>query len=127
MSRTGSRSPVGGSQPRPGERANPAPDGTPLYEPLFLSHFVDQKLSDDIRRIPGVGNLNIIGERRYALRIWLDGQRLASFDLTPLDVERPRAARFTSSALTAMGRAIGRPSAGRGAGSQDGCDPVELS
>lgn len=111
MSRTGSRSPRGGSQPRPGERANPAPDGAPLYEPLFLSHFVDQKLSDDIRRIPGPGNLNIIGERRYALRIWLDGQRLASFDLTPMDVER----------------AIGCPSAGRGAGSQDGCDPVELS
>ncbi|MEB3256188.1 MAG: efflux RND transporter permease subunit [Synechococcaceae cyanobacterium] len=64
------------------------PDGTPLYDPLFLSNYVDQKLSDEIRRIPGVGNINIVGERRYALRIWLDAERLAGYDLTPMDVER---------------------------------------
>jgi len=62
--------------------------GEPLYDQLFLSNFVDQYLSDEIRRVPGVGNITIIGERRYAMRIWLDPDRLASFDLTPLDVER---------------------------------------
>lgn len=62
--------------------------GEPLYDPLFLSNYVDQNLSDEIRRVPGVGNISIIGERRYAMRIWLDPNRLAGFGLTPLDVER---------------------------------------
>jgi len=62
--------------------------GEPLYDQLFLSNFLDQNLSDEIRRVPGVGNITIIGERRYAMRIWLDPIRLARFDLTPLDVER---------------------------------------
>jgi multidrug efflux pump subunit AcrB len=51
--------------------------GDPLYDPLFLSNFVDQNLSDEIRRVPGVGNISIIGERRYAMRIWLDPIKLA--------------------------------------------------
>ena len=62
--------------------------GEPLYDPLFLSNYVDQNLSDEIRRVPGVGNITIVGERRYAMRIWLDPQRLAGLKLTPMDVER---------------------------------------
>jgi hydrophobic/amphiphilic exporter-1 (mainly G- bacteria), HAE1 family len=63
-------------------------DGKPLYDQLFLSNFVDQNLIDEIRRVPGVGDVKIIGERRYAMRIWLDPARLASAGLTPLDVQR---------------------------------------
>jgi HAE1 family hydrophobic/amphiphilic exporter-1 len=63
-------------------------DGNPLYDQLFLSNFVDQNLIDEIRRVPGVGDVKIIGERRYAMRIWLDPARLASAGLTPLDVQR---------------------------------------
>lgn len=62
--------------------------GEPLYDPLFLSNYIDQNLSDEIRRVPGVGNITIIGERRYAMRLWLDPARLASFELTPMDVAR---------------------------------------
>jgi hydrophobe/amphiphile efflux-1 (HAE1) family protein len=63
-------------------------DGNPLYSQLFLSNFVDQNLIDEIRRVPGVGDVKIIGERRFAMRIWLDPARLASAGLTPLDVQR---------------------------------------
>ncbi len=35
-----------------------------------------------------MGNITIIGERRYALRLWLDAPRRAGFGLTPMDVER---------------------------------------
>jgi hydrophobe/amphiphile efflux-1 (HAE1) family protein len=62
--------------------------GEPLYNPLFLSNYVDQKLSDEIRRVPGVGDVTIVGERRYAMRLWLDPARLAIYALTPMDVER---------------------------------------
>ena len=68
--------------------AEPDASGEPLYDPLFLSNYIDQNLSDEIRRVPGVGNITIIGERRYAMRIWLDPSRLAGFQLTPMDVER---------------------------------------
>jgi hydrophobic/amphiphilic exporter-1 (mainly G- bacteria), HAE1 family len=63
-------------------------DGQPLYDQLFLSNYVDQNLIDEIRRVPGVGDVKIIGERRYALRIWLDPSKLASAALTPMDVQR---------------------------------------
>ncbi len=62
--------------------------GKPLYDPLFMSNFVDRTLVDEVRRIPGIGNTVIIGERKFALRIWLDPQKLAAYSLTPLDVER---------------------------------------
>ncbi|MGB7565919.1 MAG: efflux RND transporter permease subunit, partial [Prochlorococcaceae cyanobacterium] len=62
--------------------------GKPLYDPLFMSNYIDQNLINEVRRIPGIGNTTIIGERKFAMRIWLDPQKLASHDLTPLDVER---------------------------------------
>ncbi|MCP9888501.1 efflux RND transporter permease subunit [Cyanobium sp. ATX 6A2] len=68
--------------------ADTGADGQPLYDQLFLSNFVDQNLIDEIRRVPGVGDVKIIGERRFALRIWLDPARLASAGLTPMDVQR---------------------------------------
>ncbi len=68
--------------------ADSGADGKPLYDQLFLSNFVDQNLIDEIRRVPGVGDVKIIGERRFAMRIWLDPARLASAGLTPMDVQR---------------------------------------
>lgn len=62
--------------------------GKPLYDPLFMSNYIDQNLVDEVRRIPGIGSTTIIGERKFALRIWLDPLKLAAYSLTPLDVER---------------------------------------
>ncbi|KEF43323.1 MAG: RND transporter [Cyanobium sp. CACIAM 14] len=62
--------------------------GEPLYDPLFISNYIDQNLIDEVRRIPGIGNTTIIGERKFALRIWLNPQKLAAYSLTPLDVEQ---------------------------------------
>ncbi len=62
--------------------------GQPLYDPLFISNYIDQYMLDEITRVPGIGNATILGERKYALRLWLDPARLASHDLTPMDVER---------------------------------------
>ncbi|MFM7675830.1 MAG: sulfate permease [Synechococcus sp.] len=62
--------------------------GQPLYDPQFISNYIDRTMVDEVRRIPGIGNTVIIGERKFALRIWLDPLKLAANDLTPLDVER---------------------------------------
>lgn len=57
-----------------------------LYDDLYLSNYADLYLADAIRRIKGVGEVQIFGERTYAMRLWLDPERLASRTLTPQDV-----------------------------------------
>ena len=43
-------------------------------------------MKDAIKRVPGVGDVMIFGERKYAMRVWLDPVRLAARDLTATDV-----------------------------------------
>ncbi|NEP17461.1 MAG: efflux RND transporter permease subunit [Leptolyngbya sp. SIO4C1] len=59
-------------------------DGT--YDNVFLSNYADLYMVDALRRVPGVGNVIIFGERTYAMRLWLDPNRLASRNLTADDV-----------------------------------------
>ena len=60
------------------------PDGR--YDELFVSNYATINVIDELRRIPGVGDLQIFGARDYSVRIWLKPDRLAEFDLTPGDV-----------------------------------------
>ncbi len=55
---------------------------------LDLSEFADVVLKDRLQRLPGVGSVFIGGERRYAMRVWLDPARLTAHGLTTGDVER---------------------------------------
>ena len=54
---------------------------------LELSDLADRILKERIQRLPGVGSVLIAGERRYAMRVWLDPLRMASHGLTTQDVE----------------------------------------
>ncbi len=56
------------------------------YSNLFLSNYLDVYVKDALKRISGVGDVQIFGERRYAMRIWLDPARLAARSLTASDV-----------------------------------------
>jgi len=53
---------------------------------LFLSNYTLINVIDALKRVPGVGDATILGERRYAMRIWLDPDRLAKLALTVGDV-----------------------------------------
>ncbi|HKW51434.1 MAG TPA: efflux RND transporter permease subunit, partial [Candidatus Eisenbacteria bacterium] len=55
---------------------------------LELSEMADVVLKERIQRLPGVGSVFIGGERRYAMRVWLDSQLMASHRVTTQDVER---------------------------------------
>ncbi|RIY01414.1 efflux RND transporter permease subunit [Aureimonas flava] len=57
----------------------------PSYSSIDLADLVSTNLEDAIRRVPGVGDLNLFGSG-YAMRIWLDPAKLAQFQLTPGDV-----------------------------------------
>ncbi|MGH7270339.1 MAG: efflux RND transporter permease subunit, partial [Polyangiaceae bacterium] len=58
------------------------------YDTLFLSNYADVSIVDALKRIHGVGDVRVFGERKYAMRIWLDPARLASRGLTATDVVR---------------------------------------
>jgi multidrug efflux pump len=58
------------------------------YNTLELSEAAENILSERMQRLEGVGAVIIGAERRYAMRIWLDPQRLAAYGLTVVEVER---------------------------------------
>ena len=63
-----------------------AADGS--HDQLFLSNFVTINIIDEIKRVPGVGDASIFGARDYAMRIWLDPEKLGNYDLSTGDVIR---------------------------------------
>jgi len=52
----------------------------------YISNYLDVYVKDALKRIPGVGDVIIFGERKYAMRIWLDPAKLAARQLTAADV-----------------------------------------
>jgi HAE1 family hydrophobic/amphiphilic exporter-1 len=56
------------------------------YSNEFISNYLDVYVKDALKRIPGVGDVTIMGERKYAMRLWLDPVRMAAHGLTASDV-----------------------------------------
>jgi len=56
------------------------------YSESFISNYLDVYVKDAIKRVPGVGDVIIFGERKYAMRLWLDPAKLAARSLTATDV-----------------------------------------
>ena len=54
---------------------------------LEISDHADRYVADRLKTLPGVASVIIGGERRYAMRLWIDRDRLAAYGLTPQDVE----------------------------------------
>ncbi len=54
---------------------------------LELSDYADRILKERLQRLPGVGSIFLGGERRYAMRIWMDPQRMAARGVTVQDLE----------------------------------------
>ncbi|MGB0560819.1 MAG: efflux RND transporter permease subunit [Spirulinaceae cyanobacterium] len=60
------------------------PDDT--YDTAFLSNYTDLYIADALKRISGVSGIQIFGERKYAMRLWVDPELLTSRRLTIQDV-----------------------------------------
>src|SRR5215471_14564809 len=56
------------------------------YDDLFISNYLDVYVRDALKRVKGVGNVIIFGERKYSMRLWLDPVKLAARKLTAPDV-----------------------------------------
>src|SRR5258706_5294525 len=59
------------------------------YDPLFISNYLDRLVVDEIKRVPGVGNVFVFGVGRYAMRLWVDPNKLAGRNITADEVVQP--------------------------------------
>ncbi len=57
-----------------------SPKGT--YDPLFLANYGYVNINDPMTRVPGVGQVIIFGPSKYAVRVWVNPDRLAKLDIT---------------------------------------------
>src|SRR5881398_105738 len=55
---------------------------------LELSNYATIQIRDELSRLPGVGDITYLGQRDYSMRLWLDPQKLAAYNLNPEDVIR---------------------------------------
>jgi multidrug efflux pump len=67
------------SPPEPG-----FPNGR--YDQLYLSNYALLRLREELQRLPGISDVTIFGQRDYAMRVWVDPDRLAALNLTATDV-----------------------------------------
>ena len=74
------------------------------YDPLFISNYLDVYVRDALKRVPGVGDVLIFGERKYAMRLWLDPVRLAKRGLTAVDVTNALSEQNVQVAAGAVGQ-----------------------
>jgi len=63
-----------------------SPDGR--YDQLYLSNYALLQVKDSLARLDGVGDVSFLGGRDYAMRVWLDPDKLASRGMTATDVVR---------------------------------------
>src|SRR6184192_4168783 len=62
--------------------------GRPYYDALYLSNYATIQLKDAIARVEGVGDVTILGQQDYSMRVWLDPDKLQARNLTVGDVIR---------------------------------------
>jgi len=63
-----------------------SPDGR--FDSLYLSNYATINLVNELSRLPGVGNVNVLGVGQYSMRVWLDPQKLYTYGLTPAEVSK---------------------------------------
>src|SRR4029077_4002071 len=79
------------------------------YDSLFLSNYVDRFIKDEIQRVPGVSGVQMFGERKYAMRLWLDPDRMAGRNITAAEVVDALREQNVQVAAGQIGAAPARP------------------
>jgi multidrug efflux pump len=85
-----------------------SPDGT--YGSEYLSNYAEIQVEDPLKRIPGVGSVQVFGVREYSMRVWLDPDRMAGLKLTVDDVTQA----IQSQNIQVAAGTIGAPPAPKG-------------
>ena len=61
-----------------------SPDGS--YDATGISNYISSNLLDEIKKIPGAGRSQIFGQRDYAMRVWLNPDKMTSLGVTTTDI-----------------------------------------
>ena len=61
-----------------------SPDGR--YDDIYLSNYATLRLRDELSRVPGAGDVQVMGADQYSMRIWLDPEKLLARGITTEDV-----------------------------------------
>lgn len=56
------------------------------YNNVYMQNYATLNILDELRQVPGVGNAEVLGGGEFAMRIWMDPDKLAQYDLTPSEV-----------------------------------------
>ncbi|TDX23798.1 HAE1 family hydrophobic/amphiphilic exporter-1/multidrug efflux pump [Modicisalibacter xianhensis] len=56
------------------------------YDSLFLNNYTNLNVIDELNQLPGVGQAQVLGNQEFAMRVWLDPEKLSLYDLTPAEV-----------------------------------------
>ncbi|HYY28714.1 MAG TPA: efflux RND transporter permease subunit, partial [Chthoniobacterales bacterium] len=60
---------------------------TGQFDSKFLSNYAYINLNDPVLRVPGVGSVSVFGAGQYALRVWVDPNKLAAHNITTTEIE----------------------------------------
>jgi len=61
---------------------------TGQFDSTFLANYAYINLNDPILRVPGIGSISIFGSGQYAMRIWVDPNKLAALNMTTPEIEK---------------------------------------
>jgi hydrophobe/amphiphile efflux-1 (HAE1) family protein len=84
-----------------------SPDGS--VDPVALSNYAYLQIVDPLKRLEGVGDVTIFGERRYSMRVWLDPDKLANLGITAVDVQNAIAEQNVQVAAGKIGQSPAPP------------------
>ncbi|GEN24683.1 multidrug efflux RND transporter permease subunit [Halomonas cupida] len=56
------------------------------YNDVYMQNYATLNILDELRQVPGVGEAEVLGGGEFAMRIWMDPNKLAEYDLTPSEV-----------------------------------------
>ena len=77
------------------------------YDETFLSNYAIINLQNPLARLPGVGQVQVLGAGPYSMRIWLDPVKLKAYGLTVLDVQNAIQNQNIQVAAGQVGRSAG--------------------
>ncbi|MCM5703700.1 efflux RND transporter permease subunit [Larsenimonas salina] len=58
------------------------------YDSLYLNNYANINIVDEIKQLNGVGQAEVLGNQQFAMRIWLNPDKLSQYDLTPAEVSQ---------------------------------------
>ena len=75
----------------------------PSHDSLFLSNFASLHIVEELKRIEGVGDVSNLGEKKYAMRIWVNPNLLANYNLTTNEISNAIRSQNFQAALGSVG------------------------